>query len=106
MDFERELINSGQVKFVASRMQRDEVRDERMDQQTYASEETAKRMAQETGADFMLQGSIKSINDRIEGEEIRFYQTDLELINIESNEKVWIGNNKIKKSISQSKTTW
>jgi uncharacterized protein (TIGR02722 family) len=105
-DFERELKNSGQVKFVAAPYQRDEIRDERQDQQRFASDETAKRLAQETGADFMLKGSIKSIADQIEGKQTKFYQIDLELINIESNEKVWIGSKEIKKGISQGKTKW
>jgi penicillin-binding protein activator len=103
-DFERELLNSGQVKFVASRGQRDEVREERLDQRDYASPETMKKIRNETGADFILLGSIKSITDEAEGLRIMYYQTDLELINIESNEKVWIGTKKIKKEISQGKS--
>ncbi|UCC81371.1 MAG: penicillin-binding protein activator LpoB [Candidatus Zixiibacteriota bacterium] len=105
-DFERELINSGKVRFVASREQRGEIRDERMDQQQYASEETRKRLAQETGADFLLYGSINSITDQIEGTQVVYYQTDLELINLESNEKSWIGTKKIKKEITQKGEKW
>ena len=106
-DFERELINSGQVRFVASKDQREEIRvDERLDQQEWASLETVKRIRNETGADFVLLGGIKSITDEIEGTRVVFYQTDLEMINIESMEKVWIGTKKIKKEISKKKTTW
>jgi len=102
-DMERELINSSMVKFVASKGERAEVRDEKLDQQTQASEETAKRLAAETGADFMLQGSIKTIIDAIEGKQAKFYQTDLQLINLETSEKVWIGTKKIKKIVTQGK---
>ena len=106
-DFERELINSGQVRFVASKDQREEIRvDERLDQQEWASLETVKRIRAETGADFVLLGGIKSITDEIEGTRVVFYQTDLEMINIESMEKVWIGTKKIKKEISKKKTKW
>jgi uncharacterized protein (TIGR02722 family) len=105
-DFERELINSGQVRFVASKDQRDEVRDERLDQQEWASLETVKRIRAETGADFILVGGIKSITDEIEGTKVVFYQTDFEMINIESMEKVWIGSKEIKKEISKKKTKW
>ena len=105
-DFERELINSSKVRFVASRDQRDEVRAERMDQQETASQETMKRLREEIGADFLLIGSINTILDQAEGIQVKFYQTDLELINIETNEKVWIGDKKIKKEISKSKTKW
>jgi len=105
-DFERELTNSGQVKFVASREQKEEIRDERFDQQDFASPETMKKIRNETGADFILLGAIKSIVDEIEGTKVIYYQTDLELINIESTEKAWIGTKKIKKEISKSKTKW
>ena len=105
-DFQRELTNSGQVRFVASRGQRDEIRDERFDQQEWASLETMKRIRAETGADFILVGAIKSIVDEIEGTRVVYYQTDLEMINIESMEKVWIGTKKIKKEISKKKTKW
>jgi len=103
-DFERELLNSGQVRFVGSRDQRDDVREERMDQRDFASKETMKKIRNETGADFILLGGIKSIADEAEGLRIMYYQTDLELINIESNEKVWIGTKKIKKEISRGKS--
>jgi len=105
-DFERELINSGKVKFVASREQRGEIRDERMDQQEFASLETAKRLARETGADYLLFGGINTIEDQLGGTRIMYYQTDLELINIETNEKAWIGTKKIKKEITKAGTKW
>jgi len=105
-DFERELINSGKVKFVAGREQRGEIRDERMDQQNNASEETMKRFGKEIGADFILLGSVKTITDEIEGKRTIFYQTDFELVNLETNEKAWIGSKEIKKGISQGKVKW
>jgi penicillin-binding protein activator len=105
-DFERELINSGKVKFVASRDQRGEIRNERADQQENASEETMKRSGKEVGADFILLGSVKTITDEIEGKRTIFYQTNYELINLETNEKVWIGEKEIKKGISQGKVKW
>jgi uncharacterized protein (TIGR02722 family) len=105
-DFERELINSGQVRFVANKFQREDVRDERFDQQEFASAETVKKIRNETGADFLLLGAIKSITDQAEGKSVVFYQTDLEMVNVETNEKVWIGTKKIKKGISQGKVDW
>jgi uncharacterized protein (TIGR02722 family) len=100
---ERELINSGKVKFVASDSERQGVRNERMNQQTEASPETMKRLGQETGADFYMGGVITSVTDRIDGERVVFYKVNLELINMESNEKVWIGDKEIKKLVEQSK---
>lgn len=105
-DFERELINSGSVRFVAAKAWRDEIRAERQEQQEFASRETMKQMRNETGADFILQGTVKSIVDQEGGKQAVFYQTDLELVNIETMEKVWIGQKQIKKGISQGKTKW
>ncbi len=105
-DIERELINSGKVRFVASSKERKEIRQERMEQQSYASEETAKRLAAEYGADFILTGKITSSVDAIGGKSAKFYQVDMELINVENNEKVWIGSKEIKKFITKSRAKW
>ncbi len=105
-DIERELINSGKVQFVASKEEREEIREEKMDQQMYASLETAKRIAEEVGADYFLIGSVKSVEDWFEGKKAVLYSVDLELINVESNLKAWIGNKKIKKFIEQSGYKW
>ena len=70
-DMERELINSGEVEFVASASERDEVRGEVKDQDLNATEETRKAMGNEIGADYMLKGSINSIVDAISGEQVR-----------------------------------
>lgn len=105
-DFERELINSSQVRFVAAKDYRAELRAERQEQAEFASQETMKKMRNELGADFLLQGSVKSIVDQEDNKQAVFYQTDLELVNIETMEKVWIGTKEIKKGISQGKTKW
>jgi hypothetical protein len=77
-----------------------------MEQQSFASDDTAKRLAAESGADFMLQGTITSNVDAIDGKEAKFYQVDLELINVESNKKVWIGSKEIKKFVQKAKNKW
>ena len=105
-DIERELINSGLVKFVATSDERGEIRGERRDQQSYASEATAKRLAAETGADYMLKGCIKTHIDAVSGKQVKFYQVDLELMAVETNEKAWIGTKKIKKFVKQSRLKW
>ncbi|NQT80800.1 MAG: penicillin-binding protein activator LpoB [Candidatus Aminicenantes bacterium] len=105
-DIERELINSGRIQFVASKREREEIRDERVDQQTYASLETAKRLGQEYGADFVLIGTFKSVEDVIERKKAILYSVDLELIDVEKNLKVWIGNKKIKKLIQRAGYKW
>jgi len=102
-NIERELINSGEVQFVASASDRQEIRDERADQDLNASEATRKEMGQEAGADYIMQGQINSIIDLDGTTQVRFYQVNLELISIKDNRKVWIGDKKIKKLIKNSK---
>jgi len=68
--------------------------------------ETAKELGQEKGADYMLKGTINSIVDSFEGQRVVYYQVDLELIDLENNTKVWIGNKKIKKFIEQDSYKW
>lgn len=101
-DIERAFINSGEAEMVASAEEREQVRGERADQQQYSSEETVKQWGKEHGADYMLGGVISSIEDREGGESVVFYQVDLNLINLETNAKVWQGQKKIKKYISRS----
>lgn len=105
-DFERVLLNSGQVRFVARNTQREDLYQELLSQQESASAETMKRFKEATGADFLLLGSIKTIVDQEGDQRVVFYQTDLELIAIQSWEKVWIDTKKIKKGISQGKYKW
>ena len=102
-NMERALINSGEVEFVASSSERGEVREERKDQATHSSEETAKGEGEETGADFMMKGSINSILDKLEGKSVVYYQVNLELIDIRTHKKVWIGEEKIKKFVTRSR---
>jgi len=68
--------------------------------QGYTSPETAKKWGLELGADFMLQGTINSIVDSYKKEQVVYYQVDLELTNLETNEVVWMGDKKIKKQVS------
>lgn len=105
-DLERAWINSGEVQFVASKGEREGLREERKDQAKHASDETMKGPGEEIGADFILIGSINTIRDDIGGKAVMFYQTNLELINMINNIKVWIGEKKIKKLIKKKKLKW
>ncbi len=102
-DIERAFINSGKVRTVSSSSERGEIREERADQGEFAALETVKRMGRELGADYMMTGEINTIEDREGGDQVIFYQTDLTLTNIETNEKIWIGNKKIKKFVGRDK---
>ena len=105
-DLERAFVSSGQVQLVASPEERQEVRDERQDQQEHAREDTRAKPAQELGADYMLQGQIQSIEDEEGGEKIVYYQVDATLIDLESNVKVWTGQHRIKKYIEHRRTVF
>jgi hypothetical protein len=100
-DIESELINSGKAKFVASDKQRGQLRQERLSQDVNASQATRKAMGKELGADYMLEGTLDAIKTREGGREIMYYQVNLQLINIETNNITWIGQKKIKKYISR-----
>ncbi len=102
-ELERSFVNSGGISVVASSEERQDVRDERLDQQANASYETTKKLGQELGADFMLIGSINSIVDEaVDSRTLAvFYTVNLEFVNIQTNQKVWIGNKKIKKFIER-----
>ena len=101
-DIERAYVNSGQVQVVASAVEREDLRSEKRDQRINATEETLKEMGRESGADYMLIGEINQIIDSEKGEKVSYYQTDLTLVNIETNIKTWLGQKKIKKFIGRS----
>ncbi len=103
---QRALINSAKVDFVASAEERGEIRTERLEQDEFASEETRKAFGQEVGADFMLSGVLNSVVDQAGSKAVVFYQVNLKLINIETNQIVWNGQKQIKKYVKRSKVTW
>jgi len=98
-DIEKAIIQDASARLVQAGAKREALRQERMDQQNFASSETAKNWGLELGADYMLQGTITSIVDTYKKEKIVYYQINLELSHLETNEIVWIGEKKIKKYI-------
>ncbi len=98
-DMERALVNSGRVEFVAASGERDEIRDERIDQDLNARDDTRNAPGQEIGADFMLKGQINTIFDTEGKQQVRYYQVDLNMISMADNRKVWLGQKKIKKLV-------
>ncbi len=101
-DLEREVVNSGRVRLVASSDERSGLRAERLDQLRNATIDTAKSMGKEIGADFILIGAINSRTDEVAERRIRTYEVELELVDLESNEKVWIGSSQHEKVLAQS----
>jgi hypothetical protein len=100
-DLERAYVNTGVVNVVAGAVERDEIRDEREDQQLHASAATRAALRRETGADYMLQGEIQAIEDREGRRSVVFYQVDVTLTDLETNGRVWVGQHKIKKYVER-----
>lgn len=102
-DLERAFTNSGIVQVAQNKEARAEARAEREDQQEYAGATTRAGLNQERGADFMLQGEIRTIEDREGGRSVVFYQIDVTLVDLQTNVKTWAGQHKIKKFIDRAR---
>lgn len=98
-ELEKAFIQSGRVRLVQGGAKREQIRRERADQQNNASTSTMKQWGLEMGADYMMQGSINSIMDAYKKKKVIYYQIDMLLTNMETNEVVWIGDKKIKKFV-------
>jgi uncharacterized protein (TIGR02722 family) len=101
---ETTIFKSGKLDFVAGGDVRDELRAERQDQQSNASAATMARLRNETGADYMLTGAVRTIVDRDGNQTVRTYFVTAEMTSIETNQRMWMGqNSEIKKVITQPK---
>ena len=98
-DVEQTFIQTQKVRLVQGGKKREELRAEKADQQANASVSTMKKFGLENGADYILQGSINSIVDSHKRQKVVYYQVNLELTNIQTNEVVWIGDKKITKYV-------
>lgn len=96
-DIKRSLLRAGKVDFVVSGQEREEIRNEREEQELNAAPDTVAKFGLEQGAGFALSGSINSIVDSNGDQRVSFYQVDLKLIDMTSNREVWNGQKKIKK---------
>ncbi len=103
--FEHALLNSGAMTFVASRDERAGIREERNDQNTggMTRPDTITPIGQETGADFMLIGTINSVVDEYGARSVILYQANMEIVDLTTNEKVWFGQANVKKTVDKKK---
>jgi len=104
-DLERAVINSGKADFIADTVQREQIRQEResQTQDGMTRESMRSEHGDELGADYMLIGSFDSIVDKEGKKSVIFYQVNLELVDLRTNRKVWIGDKKIKKYVSKAR---
>ncbi len=98
-DLEQSFIKTQRVRLVQAGKKREELRAERADQQTNSSVSSMKKFGMESGADFILQGSINSIVDAHQKKKVVYYQVNLELTDMQTNEVVWMSDKKIAKYV-------
>lgn len=104
---ERFLLNSGRVRVVAASGQEGINVVERAQQARHASDATVKSQQNELGADYTLQTVINSQNETDGGgKAVRAYLVNMELVHVETQEKVWIGEKRIRKVVEQASSKW
>lgn len=91
--FRNSIINSGEMKFVASDSEVESLRDEQLSQADHVKFGTEAQFGNEQAADFMLQGTIKTIIDQNKDVTQKTYYVDVQLYDIESTEVVWTTEN-------------
>ena len=97
--FELAIYNSGVADLVESDSFRDKLRQERAEQQDFASSNTASKWGMEQGANLMLFGEMTSETDTYNNKRVVNYVTTLFLTDIETNKRIWYGQDEIKKYI-------
>jgi penicillin-binding protein activator len=97
--FEFVIHKSGIADLVESSDFRDMLRKERLEQQDFADPKTVKEMGREIGADVMLFGDMTSEVDVYNNKRVVNYITTLYLTDIETNKRIWYGQNEIKKFV-------
>lgn len=98
-DLEQAFVKTQKVRLVQAGKKREELRAERADQQTNSTVSSMKKFGLEAGADYIMQGSINSIVDAHKKKKVVYYQVNLELTDMQTNEVVWIGDKKIAKYV-------
>jgi uncharacterized protein (TIGR02722 family) len=96
---EAAIFNANIANLVENDEFRDKLRVERADQQEFADPKTVKEWGKETGADLMLFGEMTSETDVYNKERVVNYITTLFLTDMETNQRVWYGQQEIKKHI-------
>jgi uncharacterized protein (TIGR02722 family) len=99
---ETAFIESGKVVTVNDVANRGTLEEERAYQAKNATKKTRKESGNETGADYILLGSVKTNLDQEGNKSVRTYYVDLELVDIESGVKVWVGEQTVKKYIERN----
>ena len=93
------IYNSGLADLVESDSFRDKLRLERAQQQDFADPATMAKWGKEVGANLMLFGEMTSETDTYQKKRLVNYVTTLFLTDMETNKRVWYGQEEIKKYV-------
>jgi len=93
------IYNSEIAELVESEEFRDKLRLERAQQQDFADPATVSQWGKETGANLMLFGEMTSETDTNNNKRTVNYITTLFLTDIETNKRIWYGQQEIKKFV-------
>jgi uncharacterized protein (TIGR02722 family) len=97
--FELAIFNSGVADLVESDAFRNKLREERAQQQDFSNPSTVARWGQESGANLILFGEMTSETDVYQKKRVVNYITTLFLTDMETNKRVWYGQEEIKKYV-------
>ena len=92
---EQELSKSEQVSFAACQRRSQEPGKEGGEKPEFVSPETIGQIKTETGANFILVGAVRSMDDKTAAGSPPYYQVELEMINTKTMARVWSGSGKI-----------
>ena len=93
------IFNSGLADLVENDVFRDKLRLERAQQQDFADPATMARWGKEAGANLMLFGDMTSETDVYQKRRLVNYITTLFLTDMETNKRIWYGQEEIKKYV-------
>ena len=97
--FELAIFNSGLAELVESDSFRDKLREERAQQADFADPATMAKWGMEAGANLMLFGEMTSETDVYQKKRVVNYVTTLFLTDMETNKRIWYGQEEIKKYV-------
>jgi len=96
---EMAIYNSNLADLIESEEFRDKLRLERTEQQDFADPATVAKFGKEIGANLMLFGEMTSETDVYNSKRVVNYVTTLYLTDMETNKRVWYGQQEIKKLV-------
>jgi uncharacterized protein (TIGR02722 family) len=93
------IFNSGVADLVESDAFRNKLREERAQQQDFSDPSTVAQWGKETGANLILFGEMTSETDVYQNRRVVNYITTLFLTDMETNKRIWYGQEEIKKYV-------